>query len=399
MMFQIITGATGSVGAHVLHALLQDDSVSTVFCLTRQKSPMKAIFDSLKERRLFLTRVQASRIQALCSTMDQPDLGLSKETIEHIRECATEIIHAAWPVNFNLPLVQFVSHIRGVHNLVQLSLSVRQPKPAVMLFCSSISTALASPSTFIADQPLNLRDAYMGYGRSKLIGEHIVSNARRSGARCYSLRIGQVSGHSRMGLWNDSEAIPLMVRSALTLKALPDLDHTCSWLPVDKLASIIVEISQTCSSKTEYVVTEQRDPIPYKGEHWAHGADSGGSAVTDDSIYNICNPRDFSWSAFLNSLKRNGFQFNTVPFEDWMKMLRQSEACGEEHINPAVKLIDHYEEMYGNSSILRSKHFHTTKAEKDSVTMRKGQLLTLENGILNNYARDWLNRWMAPESK
>lgn len=312
-----------------------------------------------------------------------------------MQDTVIQIIHAAWPVNFNLPLTQFTPHIAGVHNLLEFSLSVHRPEPAVMLFCSSVSTALASYSTTISEEPMTLSDAYMGYGRSKLVGEHIVSVARRTGARCYSLRIGQVSGHSKRGLWNDSEALPLLIRSALTLKVLPDLDLMCSWLPVDNLAATIVEIGRACLSSPTSPITADQGQAQAQGEGDTDSDSRVDTRLLDDSIYNMCNSREFSWSALLESLKQSGFQFGTASFEKWIEMLRESEARGEEHVNPAVKLIGHYEAMYGKGSSLSSKRFHTDRAERDSETLRNGRLKIVEDGILSCYARDWLTRWMT----
>ncbi|KAJ5179953.1 hypothetical protein N7492_003163 [Penicillium capsulatum] len=371
----ILTGATGSIGAHTLYELLTDDTVGKVFCLTRREQPLKAVLQSLFGKELQITLEQAMKIVALNSDLEDPTFGLGQGDLFHqMQESVTQIIHAAWPVNFNLPLRQFEEHIRGLHNLIQFSLTVHRPEPAVMMFCSSVSTALASQSSSIHEEPLHLDGAYMGYGRSKLIGEHIVSAARRSGAKAYSLRIGQVSGHSKKGLWNDTEALPLMIRSAMTLDALPDLQETCSWLPVDKLASTIVELTRSCAAPT-------RPSSPIDAEY------------VDDSIYNVCNSRAFSWSALLSSLARNGFQFKTVPFDEWMRLLRESEARGEEAVNPAVKLVGYYEEMYGPGSVLGHKTFLTDKSERDSVTLRNGRLRIIEDGILNCYVRDWMARW------
>jgi hypothetical protein len=96
----------------------------------------------------------------------------------------------------------------------------------------------------------------------------------------------------------------------------------------------------------------------------------------------------------LSALRHNGFQFETVSFEKWMQGLRQSEERGEEHINPAVKLIDHYVAMYGENSKLGPKRFMTEKAERGSDTLRNGRLGIIEDGIFNCYVRDWMNRWM-----
>ncbi|KAJ5384112.1 hypothetical protein N7517_002023 [Penicillium concentricum] len=381
----LLTGVTGSIGAHVLYELLNDDSISTVYCLTRRESPLEAILRTLSEKDLFISPEQKAKIVAFNSRIDQPDFGLSldESTITHMLETVSLIIHTAWPVNFNLPLTEFEPHIQGLYNLIQFSLCVQRREPAVMMFCSSVSTALGSRSPEILEEPVDLDCAFMGYGQSKLVGERIVSNARRSGARAYSLRIGQVSGHSKKGLWNDTEALPLMIRSALTLGALPELSQTCSWLPVDKLASTILELASTCAAPSVFEESQ-----------------ASGSAVVeyvDDSIFNLCNSREFTWSTLLHTLKDCGFRFDTVPFEEWLLRLRQSETRGEELVNPAVKLIHHYETTHGKESSLQNgpKRFITEKAERSSVTLRDGRLRIIDDGILRCYAQDWLARWTA----
>ncbi|KAJ5777624.1 AMP-dependent synthetase/ligase [Penicillium odoratum] len=379
----ILTGATGSIGAHTLYELLNDDSVATIFCLSRRTAPFDEILHSLIEKQLHITPDQASKIVALTSSLDQPDFGLDQRLLTRMRQSVTQILHIAWPVNFNIPLRQFEPHLRGLYNLLQFSLSVDQPEPAVVMFCSSVSAALGTAYTEIPEAPIHLDTAHlstasMGYGQSKLAGEHIVSAAHHSGARAYSLRIGQVSGHSKKGLWNDTEALPLMIRSALTLKALPSLDESCSWLPVDKLAAAILELARSRAGSSESEISETS---------WQMG---------DDSVYNLCNSRKFSWSALLESLGRN-FQFDVVPFEGWLRLLRDSESRGEEQINPAVKLIGHYEAMHGPDSVLGtpgSKSFVVDKAERDSLTLQNGRLRIIEDGILDCYIRDWKSRWM-----
>ncbi|CAI7567323.1 unnamed protein product [Penicillium palitans] len=382
----LLTGATGSIGAHVLYELLNDDSISTVYCLTRRESPLEAILHTLADKDLCISPEQKRKIIAFNSRLDQPDFGVSldESTITHILDSVSLIIHTAWPVNFNLPLTEFEPHIQGLYSLIQLSLSVHRREPAVMMFCSSVSTALGSQAAEILEEPVDLDSAFMGYGQSKLIGERIVSNARRSGARSYSLRIGQVSGHSKKGLWNDSEALPLMIRSALTLGALPELSQTCSWLPVDKLASTILELAGTCATPSVFGASQ--------------ASSSALVEYVDDSIFNLCNSREFTWSSLLRTLKNCGFRFDVVSFEEWLLRLHRSETRGEELVNPAVKLIHHYETMHGKRSSLMQngpKRFNTEKAERSSVTLRNGRLRIIDDGILRCYAQDWLARWTA----
>ena len=390
------------MGVHILLDLLNDDTISAVYCLTRRAQAQDAVVEALSGKGLHVPASKAQKIIALNSALDKSGLGVGEDMLKEMQQSVSLIIHAAWPVNFNLPLSSFEPHIKGLYNLLQFSLSVHQPSPATTFFCSSVSTAMGASSPDIHETPISdLNSALdMGYGRSKLIGEHIVSNASKSGARAYSLRIGQVSGHSKKGLWNDSEALPLMIRSALTLKALPDLpETTCSWLPVDKLASSILEIAGVCSHASPPSSPWSR--ISSNASSCSADCDdgSGGGGDDDDTIYNLCNSRTFTWSSLLMTLRNSGFEFETVPFNTWLQKLRESEARGEENVNPAVKLTDHYEAMYAQSSPgpqkrqPQEKKFHTDKAERDSVTLRDGPLRIIEDGILGCYAQDWLKRW------
>ncbi|KAH8430211.1 uncharacterized protein LDX57_007880 [Aspergillus melleus] len=387
----ILTGATGSTGAHLLERLVDDTTVSTVYCLTRQSRPKEAILRSLAHKGLAVVEPNASKIVGLESRLDRADLGLDPCVLHELRQSVSLVIHTAWPVNFALPLESFEPHIQGLHNLINFSQSVDSATPAVVLFCSSISTALASSVSEIEETPLAIESALsMGYSQSKWVGEQIVSHSRSMGARAYSLRIGQISGHSQRGLWNDSEAIPLLVRSALTLKALPEMDATCSWLPVDRLAPCILEIAGTCLERAETAIRDGVD------------SSTNGDVVNgtgDGSVYNIVNPHTFTWAALLDQLKRSGFQFDAVPFAEWLQLLEASEARHEERINPAVKLIYHYRKTYGQGAAAElAKTFTMQNARRDSETLREGTEM-LESGVLRRYARDWLNRWETSSAR
>ena len=69
----------------------------------------------------------------------------------------------------------------------------------------------------------------MGYARSKLVTERIVkAAAEQTGMVATVLRVGQIIGDSEQGIWNTTEAIPLMIQSAVTMGALLALDEVCS---------------------------------------------------------------------------------------------------------------------------------------------------------------------------
>ncbi|KAL8991869.1 MAG: hypothetical protein Q9169_007580, partial [Polycauliona sp. 2 TL-2023] len=240
----LLTGATGGLGAQLVSQLSTNPSIARVYCLLRGHEPLERLRSSLEDRKLDM---QLSKVTAMTSDLAHPSFGLDESTFLDLQSSITHIIHAAWPVNFQLPLSSFEPHIQGLHNLLRLSLLSPYTSPAKLLFCSSVSTALGSPSpvhipeTMIEDLDHALN---MGYGQSKLVGEHIVAAAvRTAGAQASILRIGQVVGDCKFGMWNDREAFPSIIRSALTTGMLPELPIKCEWLPVDTLAECVLQLA------------------------------------------------------------------------------------------------------------------------------------------------------------
>ena len=154
-------------------------------------------------------------------------------------------------------------------------------------------------------------------------------NAARGGARSYVLRIGQIVGDLQSGSWNDNECFPSMIRSALSMKPLPALNQICSWIPVDTLATAILEISRTVLSASKPCAIDSTKPLV---------------------VYNLCNPHFFSWDQLLEKVRHTGLEFETVPYGDSMQLLRNSASNGDEEQNPAVKLLDHFGLRYSMST-------------------------------------------------
>ena len=82
----------------------------------------------------------------------------------------------------------------------------------------------------------------------------------------------------------------------------------------------------------------------------------------------MCNPQLFSWDRFLEKVRETGFEFETMPFGDWMQLLRNSASNGDEKENPAVKLLDHFELRYsmGKSTNVKDTGVNDDKANAAS---------------------------------
>lgn len=374
----VLTGATGSLGAHTLAQMVASPDIRKIYCLVRGSDPMSRVNAALKERDLKLDA--PSKVVALSADFSRADFGLSKEIYEQFRVEVSMIVHLAWPVNFNIHLPSFELHLAGLNNLLALSLSVHHSEPARLYFASSVSAAENTPApALIPEAPIEdfSQATRMGYAQSKLVGEYMVLNAARIGARAYVLRTGQVVGDKDNGHWNEAEFIPSLIRSALSLKALPILNEEVSWLPVDTLATSLLELDQTLRAAPRPCAI---DPI------------------TPPVFYNMVNPALFAWADLLTSLKAAGLDFEPVPFADWLQMLRDDDARGNEKQNPAVKLVGYFEQRYGanveNSSANNTGGivFDTKVLQRDSPVMRKPPQI-IKDGYVKKFLDRWQRRW------
>lgn len=326
-----MTGATGSLGAHIASVLATDPSVTKVYCLVRAKSSADAtnrVCESLIQRRLYHTMPASTRrkLVALPSDLSKPNLGLDQATREEISESLAGVIHCAWSVNFNLHLSSLGDNIAGVANLI--SLCARSN--ASFNFCSSVSSTARCTVSPVPESLPELEWAQgMGYAQSKSVAEHLCERAASQlGVRARVLRVGQIVGDTRQGVWNATEAIPMMLQGALTIGALPRLRETPSWLPVDVVARGIVEIA---------------------------------ASGTPSRFFNVTNPKTFSWTDdLLPALRAAGLEFEEVEPKEWVRRLRESDPDPVK--NPPVKLVDFFASKYDKDEFAPSLSYATENA-------------------------------------
>ncbi|KAK7713952.1 putative NRPS-like protein biosynthetic cluster [Botryosphaeria dothidea] len=328
----VLTGATGSLGVHILNTLLHHPSVQRVYCLVRADSPNAAlarIYAALKSARLLarLSPGQKEKIVALAGDLSQEHFALPPAAYDEMAAAVTTVVHNAWTVNFNMGLSSFEPHcIAGTHHLLSLCLrSSFDPLPT-FAFVSTIGTVARSPEDPVRETLYPLAAAAaMGYAQSKWVTERVCAAAsEQTGIATRLLRIGQIVGDSAHGMWNPKEAVPLTVLAALTAGALPRSSpgrDRLSWLPADVVARAVVELALL------------------------DGAEEGYAAPRV-AVYHVCHPRTISWDDdFLPTLRRAGLRFETLPGPEWVRRLERSERDPEK--NPPMKLLSWFQGAYG----------------------------------------------------
>ncbi|KAH8427843.1 putative NRPS-like enzyme [Aspergillus melleus] len=359
----VVTGTTGSLGSHAIAKLAAQEDVTKIYCLVRANSSIEAygrLLKSMNARKVFsgLSDVAKSKLVALPSDLSHPTLGLGSTIYNTLTSEITDVIHCAWSVNFNLHLRSFVKdNIGGLQNLINLCLKAQRPTPASFNFCSSVSSVVNTEGNEIPEAlPKKLSYAQnMGYAQSKLVAEHLcIQAAQQTGICARVLRIGQVIGDQDHGIWNATEAIPLMLQSATTIGALPQLDESPLWLPVDVVAGTVIDLS--LSDRT---------------------TSSSSSTLDTDLVFNIVSHHPFHWTRdLLPHLRRVGLNFEELDQREWLQRLRTSNP--DPVANPPIKLVDFFASKYDTEKPRRSLQYHTERARQVSISLADAKPLDEE---------------------
>ncbi|TGO33818.1 hypothetical protein BHYA_0225g00010 [Botrytis hyacinthi] len=205
----VLTGSTGSLGSYILRKLMQDKSVLHIYCLDRSTSANSRHVEKNKKNHES-TDFPTSKVTFLKTDLSKPDLDLDDETYKRMQNSATDIIHSAWPVNFNLSLETFKPQLDGIIHLLSFVSVI--PHQVSLLFISSISSILALESTPVHETIIDDVSAplSMGYAESKFISERILDHASKTKLPTVDIkvaRVGQIAGPAyTSGVWNSSEA-------------------------------------------------------------------------------------------------------------------------------------------------------------------------------------------------
>ena len=362
----ILTGSTGSLGSHLLRALVNDPKVSKIYCLNRSADARDRQKKKYKEQSQDLDLTKAEFLQV---NLVNPSLNLNDATFAKLASRVDVILHNAWKVDFNQTLESFEeTHIRGVRNLIDLS--INSPRRPHIFFVSSVASVerwnMIGQGP-VPEIPLNNCElaAEMGYGESKQVAEQILAVAGgRSSVPVSILRVGQLAGSlaPSAGAWPRDEWVPSLLLTSKALNMIPDQVPSLDWIPVDTAADIILDI-------IHYPVT---------------GTPSQNNPA---GVYNLVNPHAASWSTLLPTIQsRLGPQAKVVPATEWVNALRNLDAGNLQELAdyPALKILDFFQTYLAESEATVVQRWETKNGVAASKTMA-------DLGPVN---AEWMDLWM-----
>ncbi|KAL4071516.1 hypothetical protein V8B97DRAFT_1960480 [Scleroderma yunnanense] len=378
----LITGSTGGLGSYMLSSLLNRNDVVKIYALNRRSKTATAKErqrSSFEDRGLDTSLLEFNRLVYIEGETPQHQLGLDQQIYEEMRDSVTVVIHNAWRLDFNLSLTTFEPHVRGTRNLIDLALASKRATKPRFMFISSIASAQSWDMNKGPVPEVVFSDASQavggGYGSSKYVSERILSN---SGLPFTSFRVGQISGGAPRGAWSTSEWVAILVKSSITLGALPDIRGSMAWLPTDAVSGAILDV--------------------------ALGDNQPPTAI------NLVHPRPVEWEALMKPISKALTAKNItteplplIPAAEWYHRLEiQAVDADEAKIKrvPAIKLLTFFRSFaqgsqhsdgmngeQGNDANAVAFDFSTEVAERESKTMRELPRLSESD------ATRWVDYW------
>lgn len=371
----VVTGCTGSLGAHLVAQLAERDDVKTVICLNR---PKKGVDDtdrqmaSFLDKKITLSPDAERKIVVYGTDLAEAHLGLSPSTYTQITSSVTHIIHNAWLMNTKWPLARFRPQLQIMRNIIDLAADASTYTPQLskvtLQFVSSIAAAghwpVWSGSSIAPESRLTVDSVLpIGYGDAKHVCEKMLDATLHQYPERFNVMVvrpGQIAGHSTSGYWNTAEHISFLIKSSQFLGALPHIPGHLAWAPVDGVAGTAIDLAFTDAPR---------------------------------AVYHIDNPARQSWLGTVQMLAEElGIaRDRIVGFDEWVKMVRDKAAEGKvtDARNPAAMLADFFDLEFLHMST-GTLVLGTSEACKDSKTLASMEPVGRE--VVRLYIQQWRER-------
>ncbi len=263
-----LTGATGYIGAFLLHELLQQTEAS-IYCLVRASTPASGkqkICRNLEHYLGFLEPKLSSRIIPVIGDLSQPLLGLTEQQFRNLAREIDGIYHNGAFVNLIYPYVALrAANVSGTQEVLRLASQIKT-KP--VHFISTLDVFLSSAYAQMKvikeqDELAYCQKLTNGYAQSKWVAEKLVMAAGERGIPISIYRLGMVAGHSQTGVSKTDDLICRMIKSFIQLGCTPRLDLLINLTPVDYVSRAIVHLSRQEASigKTFHLINPQSLPL------------------------------------------------------------------------------------------------------------------------------------------
>ncbi|RDW93938.1 uncharacterized protein DSM5745_01260 [Aspergillus mulundensis] len=370
----LVTGATGSLGSHLVEQFAINPDVHTVVCVNRRggvegKTRQQ---QALTNRGIKLSNEAQSKLKVIETDTAKPKLGVLGAEYAWLVQHVTHIVHNAWPMSGTRPIKAFEQQFHTLRNLIDLArdIATQRPRPDIKVrfqLVSSIGVVgqypIWSGQVSVPEERMEMKSVLpIGYCEAKLACERILHATLHKYPEHFqpmSVRLGQIAGSRTSGFWNPNEHFSFLIKSCQTLKALPNFEGILSWVPVNDVAGTLKDL-----------VLAPADRTPYP-------------------TYHIDNPKGQPWPEMIEVLADalDVPRQNIIPFDRWVRKVRESPLSIDTD-NPAGRLIgflDHHFLRMSCGGLL----LDTTRTREHSPT------LAAQGPVSGEVARKYVQAWKA----
>ncbi|KAL9056770.1 MAG: hypothetical protein Q9162_002741 [Coniocarpon cinnabarinum] len=322
----LVTGASGSLGGHLVDHIAKLTDVKTVVCLNRENRADPAVRQqkAMREKGLRSFDSLKSKLHILQTDSAKPRFGLTQADYDKLAGSVTHIIHQAWPMSAKRALAGFESQFAVMRNLLDFASSAAAKRPASFRFSFQMVSSIGvvghyglgngQDRTMVPEERMPIDTVLAnGYGEAKWGCERMLDETlhqHHDRFRTMTVRLGQIAGSKTSGYWNPMEHFGFLVKSSQTLNALPDVPGKVYWTPVNDIAATLSDL-----------VLADNEP---------------------HAFYHIENPVGQSWKE-MNAVLASALNIpHLIPFEEWTARVKNAPSKN----NPAATLLEFLDSNY-----------------------------------------------------
>ncbi|MFN6218433.1 MAG: amino acid adenylation domain-containing protein [Aphanizomenon sp.] len=289
----LLTGATGFLGVHLLHELLEKTSAN-IHCLVRAENVSEAR-NKLKNKLSFYqlwNEQNSQRIIPIIGNLEKNLLGLSEKEFQDLASQIDMIYHSGASVNLIYPYsVLKPANVLGTQEILRLASQIKI-KPVHFVSTTSVFCPENYPENevLLESDPLDYYQGLVGgYPQSKWVAEKLVMQARERGLPVTIYRAARIIGHSQIGICNTEDLFSRIITTCMQLGATPNIDWEDNLTPVDYVSQAIVYLSF------------QKESL--------------GKA------FHLLNPQIISMNHLFNLIRKLGYQLPQISYDQWYYQL------------------------------------------------------------------------------
>jgi thioester reductase-like protein len=303
----LLTGATGFMGAFLLHELLARTQARVV-CLVRAPDSTAGLARITKNLAAYglESDVLRSRIIAMPGDIARQGFGLSADCYQRLTRTVDTVYHGAAVLNYVYPYRHLrAANVCGTREALRFACRTRAKAfHYLSSFAVFNSPAYAGRTVTEADPAAHNEGIYLGYSQSKWVAERLVQAAQARGLPAVIYRLPLVSCDSRTGAGPTDDVVWRIVKSGIQMRCMSDLDYPLHLLPVDYAVASIVYLAQRAPSAGE--------------------------------IFHLDTPRPVTLKNLAEWMREFGYPIRIVPYQIWLERLRGASGGDNNALNPLL---------------------------------------------------------------